>query len=298
MEELMLNGIEVSLPATQFAERSVTQDQVARAVEELAADLEAGRSETLLVYLRFLARFHEYSFGNAMLIALQRQYATLVAGRRSWEKMGRKVREREVPIGIFAPMTKPVLVLDAESGEDFEEERLLGFRVVQVFDVSQTEGKPLPVFNRTQGNATSLIPAMERVIAGAEIRVNYEPLPFGTNGWTDGRTITVRQDLESAEKFRCLVHELAHCLLEHVSRRRGTPIRVRETEAEAVAFIVCQAFGINARERSRDYIHLWDGSAETLMQSLSAVQRVAGQIIARLEDDRSCQAATEHTTTL
>ncbi len=185
----MSNGIEVSLPATQLTERSVAQDQVARAVEELAADLEAGRSETLLAYLRFLARFHEYSFGNAMLIAIQRKDATLVAGRRRWETMGRKIREREVPIGIFAPMTKPMLVLDAESGEDFEEERLLGFRVVQVFDVSQTEGKPLPVFNRTQGDATSLLPAMERVIGDANICVNYEPLPFGTNGWTDGDTL-------------------------------------------------------------------------------------------------------------
>lgn len=280
----MLNGFEVSSPTTQLIERVEAKDQVAQAVEILAEELAAGKSQTLLAYLRFLARFHEYSFGNVILIALQRPDASLVAGRRSWENLGRRVREREIPIGILAPITKPVLVFDADSGEDFEEDRLLGFRTVPVFDVIQTEGKPLPALNRTLGDATSLLPAMERVIAEAEIELNYEVLRFGTNGWTDGRIITVRDDLQSADKFRCLVHELAHCLLGHVRRRGMTPAHVRETEAEAVAFVVCQAFGVNSRDRSSDYIQLWDGSAETLMKSLSAVQRTAGHIIARLEE--------------
>jgi hypothetical protein len=290
----MLNGIDVSLQTHQLTEQTTPQERVVKAVEELAAELAAGKSESLETYLKFLARFHEYSFANALLIAIQRGDATLVAGRRCWERMGRKVMVRERPIGIFAPMTRPVLVLDMESDEDLEEERLLGFRIVHVFDVSQTEGKPLPEFGRTQGDATRLIPAMERVITEANIRLAYESLPFGTNGWTDGSTVAVRQDLESADKFRCLVHELAHCLLDHVSRRRGTPKRVRETEAEAVACVVCHAFGINARKRSRDYIHLWDGSAETLMQSLSAVQHVAGSIISKLDTELSGADATEH----
>jgi hypothetical protein len=157
--------------------------------------------------------------------------------------------------------------------------------MVHVFDVSSTDGKPLPTFHGTQGDATSLIPSLERVISGEEIQVIYDWLPFGTNGWTDGDTITVRQELNSAEKFRCLVHELAHCLLEHVGQRRGTSVRVRETEAEAVAYVVCHAFGIDSRDRSRDYIHLWDGSTETLVQSLTVIQQVAGGIIAKLQSE-------------
>ncbi|MFO0915951.1 MAG: ArdC-like ssDNA-binding domain-containing protein [Pirellulales bacterium] len=280
----MLNGFELSSPATQLLERDEAKDQVARAVESLAEELAAGRSQTLLAYLRFLARFHEYSFRNVILVAMQRPDASLVAGRRSWEKLGRKVKERETPIGILAPITKSVLVLDAESGEDFEEDKLLGFRTVPVFDLQQTEGKPLPALNRTLGDATSLIPAMERVIAEADIELNYELLRLGTNGWTDGRTITVRNDLTSGDKFRCLVHELAHCLLGHLRRRGDFAAHVRETEAEAVAFVVCQAFGIDSRERSSDYIQLWDGSVETLMGSLKAVQQTAGHIIARVKE--------------
>jgi len=290
----MLKGIELCLQSG-LTERETAEERVSEAIEELAADLAAGKSESLEAYLHFLSRFHEYSFGNALLIAVQRSDARLVAGRRYWEKVGRTIKPRERPIGIFAPMTRPVLVLDAESGEDFEEEELLGFRLVSVFDVEQTEGASLPQLNRTVGDATSLVPALERVITEGGLRLTYDSMPFGMNGWTDGSTVAIRQDLGSAEKFRCLVHEWAHCLLEHVSRRRDTSQRVRETEAEAVACVVCHAFEINARGRSRDYIHLWDGSSDTLMQSLSAVQRVAGSIITQLDSDleRSVTVGTE-----
>ena len=290
-ERMLLNGIDMSLPATQLIEPGETQEQVKKALEELAAELEAGRSEKLLSYLRFLARFSQYSFGNAILIAIQRPDASLVAGRRSWERIGRKVKSGEMPIGIFAPMTKAVQVLDTESDEDFEEEYLLGFKMVHVFDVSSTDGALLPSFARTKGDATPLIPALERVISGTEIRVVYDSLPYGTNGWTDGDTITIRQELESAEKFRCLVHELAHCLLQHIGHRRGTSARVRETEAEAVAYVVCHAFGIDSRDRSRDYIHLWDGNTDTLVQSLAVIQRVAGRIIAEVDGETGRVAA-------
>jgi hypothetical protein len=297
MEERMLNGIELTMPATQLSQQVKAQEQVNKALVELASELAAGKSEKLLSYLKFLSRFTQYSFGNAFLIAIQRPDATLVAGRGSWEKVGRVVKEGEMPIGIFAPMTKAIHLLDMESDEDAEGERLLGFKLVRVFDVSSTEGRPLAAFHSTLGDATYLVPSLERVISDADIRVVYESLPFGTNGWTDGETISVRQELGSAEKFRCLAHELAHCLLGHVGSRRKASKLVRETEAEAVAFVVCHAVGIDSRDRSRDYIHLWDGSTDTLMQSLTVIQRVAGRIIAELRNQSGIGSNAELTTT-
>ncbi len=281
----MTNGIDVTLQEGMLSGRDSAQERVENAVEELATELAGGKSYTLQRYLQFMARFHRYSFGNCILIACQRGDATLVAGYRRWQELERQVKRGERGIAIFAPMTRKFVALESTAMEESEMRRLIGFRMVRVFDVSQTDGKPVPEFSRTTGDATKLVPAIERVITSADIRLAYEPLRWGANGCTDGSTITVRPDLTSAEQFRVLVHELAHNQLEHLSRRKDTTKQVRETEAEAVAYVVARAFGIDARERSRDYIHLWDGDRETLVQSMSAVQRTAGGIIRKLDTE-------------
>lgn len=282
----MSNGIEMTLeesPGT--AARKVAQERVDKAIEELAQELAAGKSESLRRFLKFLAKFHNYSFGNCILIAVQRKDATLVAGYRRWQELGRQVRKDERGIGIFAPLTRKVLEMDGSTNQETTKPKLMGFRVVRVFDVSQTDGSPLPEFSRTIGDAAHLIPAMERIIASEKLDLAYETLQWGANGWTDGNTITVRSDLASGEKFRVLVHELAHNQLQHFSLRQDTSKQVRETEAEAVACVVAHAFGIDALGRSSDYIHLWDGSCQTLLQSLNAIQSTAGNIIANLDEE-------------
>jgi antirestriction protein ArdC len=272
--------------------RDSVQTRVSEAFDELASELAAGRSETLTRYLEFLARFHDYSFGNCILISLQRKDARHVAGYRRWLELGRYVRKGERGIAILAPLVRKVLLESDVEGEGAHElRRLSGFRVVHVFDVSQTEGEPLPEFSRAMGEAERLLPVLEQVISATGLALVRERLPFGANGATDGQSIAIRPGMSPAETSRCLVHELAHCQLEHCSRRSETTQTVRETEAEAVACVVCHAFGIDAIYRSRDYIHLWDGTRETLILSLDAIQRTASGIISRL-DQQSGPLAT------
>src|SRR5437879_9554157 len=122
-----------------------------RAVEELASALEAGHSEALTQYLAAISRFHKYSLHNVMLIVLQRPDATHVAGFHRWHKLGRHVRKGEKGINIFAPMLRRRS--EPESGtQESLEEIVLGYRPCTVFDVSQTEGKPLPSIARVQGD--------------------------------------------------------------------------------------------------------------------------------------------------
>ena len=121
-----------------------------KAIEELAHALEAGHSEALTQYLAAIGRFHKYSLHNVMLIVLQKPAATHVAGFHTWHKLGRHVRKGEKGLTIFAP------VLRREKTENRTEERsemVLDYRTCAVFDVSQTEGKPLPSIGRVQGDA-------------------------------------------------------------------------------------------------------------------------------------------------
>ena len=120
-----------------------------RALEELALALDDGHSESLKAYLRMLARFRRYSAGNILLIGLQRPGATRVAGYRAWQGLGRQVRQGEKAIRILAPI---VLRQEPEEPSEEETENLLAFKPTYVFDVSQTEGKPLPEFSRADGN--------------------------------------------------------------------------------------------------------------------------------------------------
>lgn len=131
--------------------RQMTKAQEARqhidhAIERLAAELNAGRSETLRAFLEMVGKFHRYSFGNVMLILSQRPDATRVAGYRTWQGLGRQVRKGEKGITIIAPM---LLKQDAEPGQD--PEKVLRFKAASVFDVSQTDGEELPTPAQMQG---------------------------------------------------------------------------------------------------------------------------------------------------
>ena len=230
------------------------------AFEELVAALEQGNSEQLTAYLQTMSRFHQYSFGNCMWIVLQRPDATHVAGFQRWKQLGRYVKSGEKGIAILAPLTfRKKRDGDAE-GEDHsssEEDnpkkpkrRIAGFKVAYVFDVSQTDGKPLPEFAAVNGDPGDKLGRLEGVIRGFGIELNYEPISGGALGVSEGGIIRVLPTLLPAEAFSVLAHEFAHELLHRGERRKETTKTVRETEAEAVAFVVCHASGIESRTRS------------------------------------------------
>lgn len=259
------------------------------ALQELATALRQGKSETLVQYLDMLSRFHQYSFGNCMLIYLQMPTATMVAGFHRWKDLHRWVKKGEKGIAILAPMIgkrkkeESKAASQATSEEpDAEQKVVFGFRTVFIFDVTQTEGKELPEFATLNGDPGELQSRLESVIAEHGISFAYVDHLNGANGVSmDGR-IEVVSSLPPAQKFSTTVHELAHELLHRGDRREETTKTVRETEAEAVAYAVCRWAGIECSTRAADYIQLYSGDDKLLMQSLELIRDVAAKVIGAL----------------
>jgi hypothetical protein len=226
------------------------------AVDYLVQSLDSGRSEVLVQYLAAMGRFHNYSFGNIMLIARQRPDATKVAGFRTWNSLGRFVNKGESGILILAPMVRR----KREERESLPEEtvaserQLLGFRAAYVFDVSQTAGNDLPHLTEVQGDVVGLRERLTAWLAGQAIAVMHSVDIAPARGVSSGGKITLLPDLPAAEEFSTLVHEVAHELLHRGDRRLETTKQIRETEAEAVAFAVCESLGLRTGSASVDYV--------------------------------------------
>jgi antirestriction protein ArdC len=248
------------------------------ALNQLMAALERGQSEALKLYLEVMSRFHRYSWGNALLIYSQRPNATHVAGFRAWHRLGRYVRKGEKGIVILAPMVGKKKSAGDELTED-EQTRLFGFRAAHVFDVSQTEGEPLPQFAAVTGDPGDLIGKLKSFVAQKGIALEYSDAIRPAQGTSTGGKITLLPGLSAAEEFSVLVHETAHELLHRGDRRAATTHTVRETEAEAVAFVVNSAVGLNTNSSSSDYIQLHSGDKATLAESLAFVQLTAAEIL-------------------
>lgn len=249
-----------------------------QALTDLATALEQSRSDTLTAYLDAMSRFHSYSFGNIMLIAAQRPDATHVAGFNAWKKLGRFVQKGEKGIVIIAPMRiKPKG--DAEPAEDDEDRTILRFRAVHVFDISQTDGDPLPEFARVDGDPGSATERIRAMISTHGIKLEITNDLGSADGASYGGLIKIRPGLSPAEEFSVLVHEFAHELLHRGERRQQLSKTVRETEAEAVAYVVSQAVGLETGSAAADYIQLYAGDAETLAESLDHIQATAAMII-------------------
>ena len=268
--------------------REQAMELAAKGFEELSEALAAGRSESLIAYLDMMARFHSYSFRNSLLILMQRPSATRVAGFRQWENLGRHVKKGEKGIGIFAPMIyrnkngtskaeKDETVAGDEPGKT-----LRGFRLVHVFDVEQTEGKPLPEFANVEGEPGDWLRKLETVIRDANIELEYVDNLGGPQGLAQSGKISVLTDLPLAEKFCVLTHEHAHLLMHTGTRRKETNKKIRETEAEAVSFVVARAIHLDAKTHASDYIQLYQSDRETLEESIHFIQETSASIIEAL----------------
>jgi hypothetical protein len=252
------------------------------AVNYLVEALEAGRSEVLTQYLSAMAQFHNYSFGNVMLIARQKPHATNVAGIRTWNSLGRFVKKGEKGILILAPMigrkkNRGVATPAADTEE--AEAQLYGFRAVYVFDISQTEGKELPTLTEVTGDVSGHREQLFKFVESQGVEMNFSERIAPAKGLSHGGKITLLSGMQPAEEFSTLIHEFAHEMLHRKDRRTLTTKQVRETEAEAVAFVVCQSVGLENGTASQDYIQLWHGDANLLRESLEAVQQTATVIL-------------------
>jgi hypothetical protein len=255
-----------------------------KAIEELAAALKRNPSEALTNYLSTIARFHRYSLYNILLIASACPQATHVAGYHTWRSLGRHVRKGAKGIRIFAPVFRRG-ASQVEASQDTEQaaERaraVVGFRSVYVFDESMTEGEPLATLNSVDGDPGGYRERLERFIRDQNITLEYSGEIAPARGISEGGKITLLPELSPAETVATLAHELAHELMHRGDRRASTTKRQRETEAEAVAFVVASAIGLKVTAASADYITLWNGDTDLLFQSLEIVQRTAAQILA------------------
>lgn len=256
-----------------------------QALKGLAESLQAGRSDNVTQFLEVMARFPKYSLRNVMLIAAQRPEATHVAGFHTWKHLGRRVIKGEKGIGIVAPIARRAKQEPdamANSDDDSSERSLHGFRVVHVFDIGQTEGGDLPELARPQGEPGPRLEMLEEVVRNRRIELEFRELPGGTMGVSAKGRIMIQSGLDSADAFAVLAHELAHELL-HQSPGEGRPSKsLRETEAEAVAHVVCHAFGLDSTQSSADYIQLYNGDLAALNGSLQAIQTTAAQILVEM----------------
>jgi hypothetical protein len=260
-----------------------------QALTTLTDALAQGKSATLTQYLAMMARFHRYSFRNICLIAMQRPEATQVAGFTTWKQMGRFVKGGEKGIVIVAPMViKPKEAQQAESAPsstlDEDGKPIMRFRGVYVFDIAQTDGEPLPALSRIGGDPGDALQRLQEAIRSRGIKLDHEDLPPGCDGVSRGGHISIRPGMPPAEEFSVTVHELAHELLHRqdadAPESQPRPSKtVRETQAEAVAYVVCSAIGLEVGDASRDYIQLYNGDAKTLIASMEAVQTAASKII-------------------
>ena len=246
-------------------------------------------SERWESWLRSLSRFYDYSLGNTILIAMQMPTATHVASFRSWKRdFNRYVRKGERGIEILVPM----LVKDRDEDADEERRRLVGFRVGHVFDVSQTDGEPLPTLvDEVAGGVERYAAVMGAVRAVSAYPVEFvDDLPEGTNGFfRRGELVAIREGMSEAQIVKTALHELAHSRL-HDGDPEGMPDRaMREVQAESVAYAVSAALGLDTSGYSFGYVASWAvGKTDEEMRACLQVVRDAAK--AMVEDLQAAMA--------
>jgi len=173
---------------------------------------------------------------------------------------------------------------DEDDEKEREEETTLTFKTAYVFDISQTDGKPLPEFARAQGDPGIFTERLRDYVASRDIKIEYSDTIGSAEGVSTGGLIKLKKGLTAAEELSVLAHELTHEILHSDKDNRPKDKKVRETEAEAVAFVVCHGVGLDTNSASSDYIQLYNGDKETLMQSLERIQRTAAEILEAVMD--------------
>ena len=247
-------------------------------------------------YLDMIGKFHNYSWHNIMLIYAQKPNATRVAGFRKWKSFGRTVRKGEKGIAILCPNIKKIKSID-ENGKEICEEEFVGFFISHVFDISQTEGEPLPESpcKRIGGDEhASLYKRLQDVARRMGIEVKEVALPKGNGGLAWNGNIEISTDIDLTDRAHVLSHELSHILL-HIYGDEKIEKSISEWEAETSAYVVSTHYGIDAIYHSSAYLFSW-GTAndkENFKKSLGRIRNTAAKIISALDDPESVKPLRE-----
>lgn len=286
-----------------MAENSTNKERL----KEITASIEASiqdlfQSERYMDYLRTMSRFHRYSVNNTILIHAQRPDATLVAGFNRWrDQFGRNVKRGEKGIKIIAPTpfkkkveeekldpdTKlPMRDKDGNIIMEEKEIKIPMFKIVSVFDVSQTEGEPLPdIVGTLTGDVQNYEVFMEALRRSSPVPIEMKPLTPDTDGLfsIDKQHITIREGMSEVQTVSAVIHEITHSKL-HNYKKNSPDAKDRSTEeveAESVSFAVCAYYGIQTGENSFGYIANWSQDKELpeLRASLETINKTASELI-------------------
>ena len=295
--------------------RNKSQITEKQKVKEITDKLEAGlkelfESEKYKSYLSTMSKFHNYSFNNTLLIAMQKPEATLVAGYQAWQKnFERHVNKGEKAIRILAPAPYKIKEerdkLDPVTGEMMFDENgmpqkeeievtIPAFRAVSVFDVSQTDGKPIPELevNELLSTVEGYEDFVQSLMNISPVPIAFEDIPGDSKGYfsTTEKRIAVQENMSESQTLKTMVHEVAHSMLhdKEVNQSMDIPVKDRNTkevEAESVAFTVCQHFGIDTFDYSFGYIAGWSSgrNMKELKSSLDTIRKTASELITGIE---------------
>ncbi len=305
---------------TEGKDKKAKKKTRAEAVKEITEKLEHGLeelfdSDKFKEYLDAMSKFYRYSFNNSLLIAMQKPDATLVASYRSWQKnFNRNVNKGEKGIRILAPTPYKIKeereVINPLSGQPMLDEKgdvqmeevevsLTGFKVAYVFDVSQTSGEPLPEIG-----AEELLQSVDDYQIFMEALQNVAPVPVEmqeVDGEAKGyfspvaQKIVIQSGMSESQTVKTAIHEIAHSLLHDTDHARMEGVdatgkkdrNTKEVEAEAVAYTVCQHFGIDTSDYSFGYVAGWSSGREMkeLKKSMETIQKTAAELIERIEEN-------------
>jgi len=286
----VLSWVGAPLPDYSFAiepevkERKI--DEVLKRLKEGVSDIQ--ESDNFKQFLLTMSKFHDYSIGNLILIMVQKPEATRVAGFKTWKDLGRWVKKGEKGITILAPCMPPKgqKPEPKEDGEEEIEVSPIYFKVVHVFDISQTDGELLPEFEVPTLTGEANEELFERIMAltrAQRLDVSFESRPYqdpAIKGTYSGKSIWVRPEESRAQQLKTLLHEVAHYYSESVFR---IPRRDAETIAESVAFTVGAHFGFDSGVRSFSYVALWAEDRKILEANLTAIRKVSTKMFDALE---------------
>ncbi|MDX5895168.1 ArdC family protein [Rubrobacter radiotolerans] len=253
-------------------------------------------SESFKRYLAFAARFHVYSANNCMLILLQKPLATRVAGYGKWRGLGRQVKRDERGINILAPVFKTVE--DEETGE--KSRAICAFKVVKVFDISQTialpEAEPLPekphpeTLSGSSSTAAHLMKSLKEMCRteGIEVRESDDEIniryPTANALYSPAKKlILLKETLSGDQKTKSLLHEFVHHVMHRDAIRTGVERPLIEAEAEGAAYAVLSYFGLDTSGYSFAYVAHWTENKEVVKSALAKIQEAVGRIIRDLE---------------
>lgn len=278
--------------------------------EEILEKLDQGltelfNSETYKNYLKTMSKFHNYSFNNTLLIAMQRPDASLVAGYTDWQrKFHRQVQQGEKGIYIIAPSPyKKEVEKEVQNPTTGKMEikkvevTIPAYKAVSVFDVSQTEGEEIPtlVVNELIGEVENWERLKGVLTELSPVPISYEKLTDGSKGYyslTD-KKIVIKEGMEQKQELKTLIHEVAHALLhnkdgslvEGVEENKNIDSRTREVQAESVAYSVCQHLGIDTSEYSFGYIAGWSSGRDKkeLKASMETIRKTTNHMMMGIE---------------